>query len=156
MIAAQFLIAIHVFFSPSGGCQQAAIAAIESAQSTVEVFAYTFTSKPVSDVIVAALNRGVKVRAILDYGSNHHNKNSQRGVIAKAGATVVCDRRHAIFHDKIVVVDSHVVTLGSWNFSRAAELSNAENLLVVDDADLAAKYEANFETHYAHAQNCDK
>ena len=38
-----------------------------------------------------------------------------------------------------MVIDSHTVLTGSFNFTKAAENSNAENLLVIQDADLAAK-----------------
>ena len=40
---------------------------------------------------------------------------------------------------------------GSFNFSKSAEEHNAENLLVIDDSDLAAKYAANWKSHLAHS-----
>ena len=41
---------------------------------------------------------------------------------------------------------------GSFNFSKAAEESNAENLLVIQDAAIAAKYSANWKSHLQHAE----
>jgi phosphatidylserine/phosphatidylglycerophosphate/cardiolipin synthase-like enzyme len=43
------------------------------------------------------------------------------------------------------------VITGSFNFTTAAEKNNAENLLVIDDAELAAKYTANWKNHGRHA-----
>jgi phosphatidylserine/phosphatidylglycerophosphate/cardiolipin synthase-like enzyme len=44
-------------------------------------------------------------------------------------------------------VDASVVLTGSFNFTKAAESSNAENLLVIHDAKLAARYLANWQGH---------
>ena len=44
------------------------------------------------------------------------------------------------------------VLTGSFNFTKAAEESNAENLLVIRDApELVEKYRANFKRHLAHS-----
>jgi phosphatidylserine/phosphatidylglycerophosphate/cardiolipin synthase-like enzyme len=50
------------------------------------------------------------------------------------------------------VIDSATVITGSFNFTKAAETSNAENLLVIKDApELVQAYEANIQAHAAHA-----
>ena len=50
-----------------------------------------------------------------------------------------------------MVIDSHTILTGSFNFTKAAEDSNAENLLVIDDAALAKKYTANWKAHLEHS-----
>ena len=45
-----------------------------------------------------------------------------------------------------------VQVTGSFNFTKAAEQSNAENLLVIEDSALAAKYTANWQIHAKHAE----
>jgi phosphatidylserine/phosphatidylglycerophosphate/cardiolipin synthase-like enzyme len=62
------------------------------------------------------------------------------------------DAKHAIAHNKIMVIDSHTVLTGSFNFTKAAEVNNAENLLVIDDAALAKKYADNWQKHLAHSE----
>jgi phosphatidylserine/phosphatidylglycerophosphate/cardiolipin synthase-like enzyme len=44
------------------------------------------------------------------------------------------------------------VITGSFNFTKAGEESNAENLLIIQSAELAARYIANFQEHKAHAE----
>lgn len=51
-----------------------------------------------------------------------------------------------------MVLDGAVVITGSFNFSKAAEESNAENLLVIRDRELAAKYLKNWQEHAGHAR----
>jgi phosphatidylserine/phosphatidylglycerophosphate/cardiolipin synthase-like enzyme len=54
--------------------------------------------------------------------------------------------RYAIMHDKFIVVEGKTLETGSFNFTRAAEYENAENVLVVRDspaviADYARQWE---------------
>ena len=48
--------------------------------------------------------------------------------------------RHDFMHDKIVVADDAVIT-GSYNLSHSAT-ENAENILVIEDRELADRYSA--------------
>ncbi len=45
-----------------------------------------------------------------------------------------------------------MVISGSFNFTKAAEEKNAENLLVITDAEMAAKYAQNWNAHRQHSE----
>ena len=60
--------------------------------------------------------------------------------------------KHAIAHNKVMVIDGQTVITGSFNFAKAAEESNAENLLVIHDESLAEKYTANWKAHAEHSE----
>jgi phosphatidylserine/phosphatidylglycerophosphate/cardiolipin synthase-like enzyme len=45
-----------------------------------------------------------------------------------------------------MVIDGTTVITGSFNFTAAAQKSNAENLLVIEDPALAEEYRANWES----------
>jgi phosphatidylserine/phosphatidylglycerophosphate/cardiolipin synthase-like enzyme len=45
-----------------------------------------------------------------------------------------------------------VVITGSFNFTKAAETNNAENLLVIRSKDLAKVYIENWERHKEHSE----
>ena len=60
--------------------------------------------------------------------------------LANAGVPVRVDYRYAIMHDKFIVVDGETVEEGSFNFTAAAEKKNAENVLVLHDPEIAARY----------------
>ena len=59
---------------------------------------------------------------------------------------------HAIAHNKIMIIDGTAVLTGSFNFTKAAGQKNAENLLVIRDDKLAAKYAANSQAHSRHSE----
>jgi phosphatidylserine/phosphatidylglycerophosphate/cardiolipin synthase-like enzyme len=128
---------IQVFFSPNGGCTEAVVENVGKAKSTILVQAYSFTSAPIAKALVDAEKRGVKVQVILDK-SQRTEKYSDADFLLHEGVPTFIDAKHAIAHNKIIIIDSHTVLTGSFNFTKAAEENNAENLLVIDDADVPA------------------
>ena len=72
--------------------------------------------------------------------------------VAHAGIPTFIDAAHAIAHNKIIIVDGEIVLTGSFNFTKAAEERNAENLLAIHDKALAAKYQENWEHHRGHSE----
>ena len=121
---------IDVLFSPNGGCTDRIVEEISSARQTVRVQAYSFTSAPIAKAIRAAHTRGVDCEVILD-SSQETSKYSGADTLHNHGVQVLIDDAHAIAHNKIILVDGNTVITGSFNFSRAAEERNAENLLVI-------------------------
>jgi phosphatidylserine/phosphatidylglycerophosphate/cardiolipin synthase-like enzyme len=71
---------------------------------------------------------------------------------AHAGIPTYIDAQHAIAHNKIMIIDNEVVVTGSFNFTRAAEVNNAENLLVIHSKELAKIYIDNWEKHRVHSR----
>jgi len=142
--------AYQVRYSPSGGCTALAVEAVEQARETVLVQGYGFTSAPIAAALVAAQQRGVRVSVILD-SSNETAKDSRAGACAAAGISVLTDAKHAIAHNKVIVIDRKTVLTGSFNWTAAAEYANAENLLRVDDARLAGSYADNWHAHALHS-----
>jgi phosphatidylserine/phosphatidylglycerophosphate/cardiolipin synthase-like enzyme len=138
---------LSVYFSPNGGCTQAIVEEVGKAKKTVLVQAYSFTSDTIAQALVAAKKRGVDVEAILD----KTDRGSAVDIMVDAGIPTYMDPMHAIAHNKVIVIDGQTVLTGSFNFTPSAENRNAENLLVVRDQPIAAKYAANWQTHFKHS-----
>jgi phosphatidylserine/phosphatidylglycerophosphate/cardiolipin synthase-like enzyme len=51
-----------------------------------------------------------------------------------------------------MILDDCVVLTGSFNFTKAAEEHNAENLLVINDLVLAGRYIENWHAHEQHSE----
>lgn len=62
------------------------------------------------------------------------------------------DAAHAIAHNKVMGIDGGTVITGSFNFTRAAQEKNAENLLVIHDAALVARYTQNWQVPAEHSE----
>jgi len=141
----------EVYFSPHGGCTQAIVDNLNWAEKYVRVQAYSFTSKPIAEALIAAHKRGVDVKVLLDK-SQPHAKGGKIDMLVDAGIPVMIDKKHAIAHNKVIIIDGVTVLTGSFNFTNVAEDKNAENLLVVRDKAVARKYRNNWNSHSKHSE----
>ncbi len=144
----------HVVFSPRGGCTDAIVSELKMAKKSIKVLAYSFTSKPIGEALAAAKKRGVDVRVVVD--KSQVERYSLLDFIVSNGIPILVDYKHAIQHNKVIVVDGAVVVTGSFNFSAAAEKENAENLLIIRSVKLADEYTANWNVHAEHSDKPDK
>ena len=142
---------IQVHFAPGGAPTEAVVDVLAHATNTVLVQAYSFTSAPIAQALVEARRRGVKTRVILD-GSQRTEKYSEADFLAHNEIPTLIDARHAIAHNKIMIIDGYVVITGSFNFTKAAEEKNAENLLIINDSALAERYTQNWQAHATHSE----
>jgi phosphatidylserine/phosphatidylglycerophosphate/cardiolipin synthase-like enzyme len=142
---------IQVYFSPRGGATEAVVGALDHATNSVLVQAYSFTSAPIAKALVDAYRRGVRVQVILDK-SQRTEKYSEADFLKNNDIPTLIDAQHAIAHNKIMIVDGYLVLTGSFNFTKAAEENNAENLLVITDAALAREYIGNWQSHEQHSE----
>jgi phosphatidylserine/phosphatidylglycerophosphate/cardiolipin synthase-like enzyme len=141
---------VQIYFSPHGSCTESIVTELNKAKSEILVQAYSFTSKPIANALVDAQKRGVHTEIILDK-SNIRDKYSAADFTAHMGIPTYIDANHSIAHNKVMIIDREVVITGSFNFTRAAEENNAENLLIIRSGDLAKEYLENWEKHKAHS-----
>jgi len=142
---------IQVFFSPDGGCTAAITNEMAKAKKTILVQAYSFTSAPIAGALRDAHRRGIKVTVILDK-SQRSERYSSADFLNNSGVPTFIDARHSIAHNKVMVLDGQTVITGSFNFTKAAEQHNAENLLIIQDPELADKYTRNWGDHLKHSE----
>lgn len=143
---------VEVFFSPNGGATEAIVSEIGKARQEVLVQAYSFTSKPIAKALLDAHRRGVKVVAVLDK-SQRTERYTGATFLANAGIPVYIDAQHAIAHNKIIIIDKATLITGGFNFTKAAEEKNAENLLVLKgNPQLVERYLKNFDEHKGHSE----
>ena len=141
----------EVYFSPHGGCTDAIIKELNKAKSTILVQAYSFTSAPIAKALLNAHKRRVKVEVILDKGKRTQNYSSAT-FLYNQGIPVKIDAQHTIAHNKVMIIDGETIITGSFNFTKAAEENNAENLLVIGDKKLAERYTKNWQEHDRHSE----
>ncbi len=143
---------IDVLFSPDGGCQARIVEEIGKAKKYVRVQAYFFTSKPIAEALIEAHGRGVECEVIAD-ASQEKMTYGRLPVLRQAGVTVLIDAEHKTANNKIILIDNRTIITGSYNYTKAAEEKNAENVLIIKrHKALFKKYLANYEKHKSHAR----
>ena len=132
-----------VCFTPPENCAIKIIEEISGAKQQILVQAYYFTDLDIAHALVLASTRGVVVRVILDKTQLKH-KAAVTDYLKQNGIEILIDKKPVIAHNKIIIIDDSVVITGSYNYTYSAKSKNAENLLVIRDAELTSKYIQNW------------
>ncbi|WP_263364010.1 phospholipase D-like domain-containing protein [Orientia tsutsugamushi] len=97
--------------------------------------------------MVKAKKRGVAVSVILDK-SNISSKHSKMKLLKQYDINVRIDTVPGIAHNKVMIIDDSTVITGSFNFTEAADKSNAENVIIIQNSDVAKIYLDNWQKRY--------
>jgi phosphatidylserine/phosphatidylglycerophosphate/cardiolipin synthase-like enzyme len=137
-----------------GGVDQAVVAVLNKAQKTIDLASFDFTLPSVADALVAAQKRGVKVRIIVD--DKNGEQELKQDSLVKAGGqpfekvkaagipVVGGGRSNGLMHNKMIIVDSSTLFMGSWNMSYNDTFRNNNNLLQITSQKLIENYQAKF------------
>lgn len=136
---------VNVCFTPPHGCGSLIAQQIADANDSIYMQAYSLTSTPIIQQLVKAHKRGVRVQVLLDK-SNLDDKNSGMNELRRAGISVGIDKVSGIAHNKVIILDKQRVITGSFNFSKAADYRNAENVVLINDKELAQYYLKNWQS----------
>jgi phosphatidylserine/phosphatidylglycerophosphate/cardiolipin synthase-like enzyme len=143
----------EAFVGPDG-LQDRISALIDSAQSSLDLQMYLFTVRPLADKIVAAKQRGVTVRVILDpdeAGNLNVTPTLTNGGIDWKNASTI----YTFAHAKYLLVDHATAVIMSMNFNLDA-MDKERNYGMVDtDAEDVADLQAIFEQDWALANGHD-
>ena len=148
---------VRAMFTPGDDIAGEIVQAIRQARKQVLVQAFSFTHDEIARALIEAHKRGIEVKLIADREQTEKMRRGQVTGIARAGVPVWIDAEHQGAHNKVMVIDAgrpnaQVIT-GSYNFTRAAQHKNAENVVFISgNAALVRQYAVNWLRHQAHSQ----
>ncbi len=146
---------IQVFFAAEDDVADHLIPLIEGAQHSIRFMAYSFTHDGIGEAVLARAKDGVDVRGIFETRGSE-TEYSEMPRLYCAGVPVRQDGNPRTFHHKVFIIDEQLVITGSYNFSESADRDNDENAIVTANADIAARYLAEFDRRWAEATEPDK
>jgi phosphatidylserine/phosphatidylglycerophosphate/cardiolipin synthase-like enzyme len=133
----------------TGGVDERLAEAIDAAQSTVDIAAFEFDLQSVANALIAAHQRGVRVRMVDD--DEHTEDSEQMEQVRDAGIPVVDDQRSAYMHNKFIIIDGREVWTGSLNYTENGVYRNNNNLIRLTVPELVANYTTEFEEMFLEA-----
>jgi len=139
---------IDLCFTPSSNCARLITNVIDQAKNTIYMQAYGLTHPDIIGSLIKAKGRGVEVRILLDR-SNLTQKYSKIEELKQVGIEVSIDKVSGIAHNKIIIADLDTVVTGSFNFTVSAAKRNVENVLIIQDSNIAHSYLQNWFARYA-------
>jgi len=139
---------IEVYFSPDTNFENKIIDIISKAKESINFLAFAFTNPKITDALISAQNRGVKIKGVFDKAQNNYQKYSQYKVLKENNISVVLDKNPKKLHSKVIIIDKKIVITGSYNFTKKANNKNDENSIVIYDKAIAKEYIDNFNNIY--------
>jgi len=141
-----------VLFSPDDKPSQKLIELLNNAKSRIFAAVYMITDKRIADALISAKNnRKVDVQIITDssclksdYGKIDKLKENNINVFVFSSDKKSNLMSEPLMHNKFALIDNKVWT-GSFNWTRSADHSNQENVVIMDKQKIVSRYEKQFE-----------
>ncbi|NJO08156.1 MAG: DUF1669 domain-containing protein, partial [Chloroflexaceae bacterium] len=143
---------IENYFSPQDGVAEHVVARVQSAQQRIRFLTFSYTDDATVEAMLARHAAGVSVQGVFET-RNARGTGSEYDRLKKAGLDVYEDGNCYTMHHKVIIIDDATVITGSYNFTGRAEDTNDENLVIIDNPDVAEAYVEEFNRVYEQAQN---
>lgn len=117
---------------------------IQNARDRIDVGVFFLTHKHLTQDLMDAHRRGVKVRVILD-ATAATNGYTKHELLRAAGIPVKVENWGGKMHMKSAAIDGQHVITGSMNWTSAGEGGNDENTVILHSEALAKQYEQYFD-----------
>jgi phosphatidylserine/phosphatidylglycerophosphate/cardiolipin synthase-like enzyme len=138
---------VEVYFSPADRAEKHLVELVRGANKSIRMLAYSFTSDALGEALMDQAAAGLVVQIVCDE-DQADGQGAEYAALRQAGLDVRLDGNSGLMHNKVLIIDDEIVVLGSYNFTRAANQTNDENVVVVMSAQLAGQYQAAFERIY--------
>ena len=132
------------YFFPNPSNEQRVVNMFRTCKKTLDIAIFTFTRDSIAQAILEAHQRGLKIRCIGDDG-NSKVKGSDVRLLASVGIPCKTDNNFRFhMHNKMAIIDNSVVITGSFNWTNQAINKNQDNILFIEDKNIANQYTEYF------------
>lgn len=133
----------RAYFSPGTSCVDKIIASLNSVKQSVDICVFTISDDVISEAIINAHHRGVKVRIISD-DDKVADKGSDISAFIAHQIPVKTDNSPSHMHHKFAIFDEITLLNGSFNWTRSASRNNNENIIVDATPHLVSAFQTTF------------
>ncbi len=136
---------IKNYFCPDDDCSEKVLNELKKANQSVYFMTFSFTDDSLGDYLISQKDvldiKGIFEKQQLSNYSEYEKMN-------KSNMNVIIDKNKYKLHHKVFIIDNETIITGSYNPSSNADSNNDENILIITDKDIAAKYLKEFEKLY--------
>ncbi len=140
-----FVFNVHskTFFTPGLQCEREIVKSILKTKHMLDIAIYSITNEAITDAIIEAHKKGVKVRVLTDY-VQARGKYSKALYLKQNGVNIRLNSKHKIEHNKFAIFDKKIVETGSYNYTYNATKNNSENCTFLKQKTDIQKYQRRF------------
>lgn len=145
---------IQIYFSPEDKVLDHMIPLVSQAQSSIRFMAFSFTDYPLAKAMIDRASAGVNTAGIYEKTGSETDSSEMKTFFC-AHVPVRQDGNPRFLHDKTIILDNHIVITGSFNLSSNATDNNDENVIILDNPDIAKLYMQEFDRLWSIATDLD-
>jgi len=132
------------YFCPDDQCEGKVLNALKAAQKSVYFMTFSFTSNALGNYLVSK-RQELDIRGVFDESQvASQEKFTEYYKMLDSGMNVKLDGNPAKMHHKVFIIDNETVVTGSYNPTSAGTNLNDENILIIHDPGIAAKFLQEF------------
>ncbi|MBE2223186.1 MAG: phospholipase [Anaerolineae bacterium] len=138
---------VEILFAAEDEVMDELIPLINQARSNIKFMAFSFTHEGLGEAMLAKAADGVAVSGIFETRGSETEYSELSNMVC-ANLAVRQDGNPGTFHHKVIIIDDRIVITGSLNFSDNANDSNDENVIIINNADIAQQYLQEFQRRW--------
>ena len=143
---------VENYMAPEDDVMDKLVQYVQGARTSVHYMIYTYTHADLSSAMIARAKAGVDVKGVIE------DRGATEGALVPlycAKLPVEVDGNKYTMHHKVIIIDGQTVITGSFNFTKAADTENDDNVIVIHSAAVAALYEQEFQKIYGQGKAPD-
>ena len=127
---------VKPLFAPDHNPEMEIMKQILKAKKRIDFAVFTFAkSSGIDDALIAAHDRGVCIQGVLDRGQANQRWAAKQTLVGAGINIKVVGGRGTLgkLHHKLMTIDDQLTILGSFNYTKPANQSNDENIVIIGD-----------------------
>jgi phosphatidylserine/phosphatidylglycerophosphate/cardiolipin synthase-like enzyme len=133
------------YFCPDDGCEEKVLRTLKAAKQSIYFMTFSFTADDIGDYLISRKSE-LDIRGVFDESQvKSQVAYTEYYKMLEGRMLVRLDGNPAKLHHKVFIIDNKTVITGSYNPTSAGTSKNDENILILHDPEVAAKFLHEFE-----------
>ena len=144
---------IETYFCPEDNCAEQVREELQKAEESIYFMTFSFTHEGIANILLLKNLDGLEVKGVME--TRQISEYSQFDRLSQNNIDVLKDKNKNNLHHKVFIIDRKTVVTGSFNPTANGDKHNDENLIIIEDPEIAQQFVKEFEKVYAEAKELE-
>lgn len=140
---------IKNYFCPEDSCAEQVKEELQKAETSIYFMTFSFTHDGIANILLLKNLDGVEVKGVMEV--KQISEHSEFNRLMQNQVDVRKDGNKNNLHHKVFIIDGKTVVTGSFNPSANGDQKNDENVIIIEDAEMAKEFTEEFWKVYGEA-----
>ena len=138
---------VETYFCPEDSCAEQVREELQKAEKSIHFMTFSFTHEGIANVILLKNLGGMEIKGVMEV--KQISEFSEFNRLKQNRISVRKDGNKNNLHHKVFIIDGKTVVTGSFNPTANGDQHNDENVIIIEDQEIAEKFEKEFAKVYA-------